>query len=54
MIYKNPLLEKSLHFAARIVKLYQYLTKEKKPSYLSKSYAVEPLSAQMQMKRFMV
>ena len=25
---ENPLLEKSLHFAARIVKLYQHLSKE--------------------------
>lgn len=32
----NPLLEKSLHFAARIVKLYQYLSKEKKESIISK------------------
>lgn len=30
MSYDNPLLEKSLLFAARIVKLYQYLSKEKK------------------------
>ena len=36
MIYKNPLLEKSLHFAARIVKLYQYLSKEKKETIISK------------------
>lgn len=35
MIYENPLLEKSLHFAARIVKLYQYLTKEKKENLIS-------------------
>ena len=27
---ENPLLDKSLFFAARIVKLYKYLTKEKK------------------------
>ena len=27
MKYENALLEKSLHFAARIVKLYQYLSK---------------------------
>ena len=33
---ENPLLEKSLHFAARIVKLYQYLSKEKKESIISK------------------
>ena len=32
----NPLLDKSLKFAARIVKLYQYLTKEKKESIISK------------------
>ena len=32
----NPLLEKSLKFAARIVKLYQYLVKEKKESIISK------------------
>ena len=30
MTYNSPLLEKSLHFAARIVKLYQYLSNEKK------------------------
>ena len=30
MTYNNPLLEKSLFFAARIVKLYQYLSKETK------------------------
>ncbi len=30
MYQSNPLLEKSLKFAARIVKLYQYLVKEKK------------------------
>ena len=33
---ENPLLEKSLHFATRIVKLYQYLSKEKKESIISK------------------
>ena len=33
---ENPLLEKSLHFAARIVKLYQHLSKEKKESIISK------------------
>ena len=33
---ENPLLEKSLKFAARIVKLYQYLSKEKKESIISK------------------
>lgn len=32
----NPLLDKSLKFAARIVKLYQYLVKEKKESIISK------------------
>ncbi len=32
----NPLLQKSLDFAARIVKLYQYLTKEKHESIISK------------------
>ena len=37
MIYnESPLLEKSLKFAARIVKLYQYLVKEKKESIISK------------------
>ena len=36
-MYKdNPLLEKSLQFAARIVKLYQYLVDEKKESIISK------------------
>ena len=36
-MYKdNPLLEKSLKFAARIVKLYQYLSNEKKESIISK------------------
>ena len=36
-MYKdNPLLEKSLKFAARIVNLYQYLVKEKKESIISK------------------
>ena len=33
---ENPLLEKSLKFAARIVKLYKYLTTEKKESIISK------------------
>lgn len=33
---ENPLLEKSLKFAARIVKLYQYLSKEKKETVISK------------------
>ena len=33
---RNILLEKSLHFAARIVKLYQYLSKEKHESIISK------------------
>lgn len=33
---ENVLLEKSLHFAARIVKLYKYLTKEKHESVISK------------------
>ena len=32
----NPLLDKSLKFATRIVKLYQYLVKEKKESIISK------------------
>jgi four helix bundle protein len=36
MAYSSPLLEKSLHFAARIVKLYQYLSKEKKETAISK------------------
>lgn len=27
---ESPILEKSLYFASRIVRLYQYLTKEKK------------------------
>ena len=35
-IKDNPLLEKSLHFAARIVKLYQDLCKEKKEIIISK------------------
>ena len=32
----NPLLDKSLYFSARIVKLYQYLVKEKKETIISK------------------
>ena len=36
MSYDNPLLEKSLKFASRIVKLYQYLLKEKHESIISK------------------
>lgn len=36
MYQSNPLLEKSLKFAARIVKLYQYLVKEKKETIISK------------------
>ena len=36
MAYSSPLLEKSLHFAARIVKLYQYLSQEKKETVISK------------------
>ncbi len=34
MYQKSPLLDKSLKFAARIVKLYQYLIKEKKESII--------------------
>ena len=36
MSYDNPLLEKSIRFASRIVKLYQYLLKEKHESIISK------------------
>ena len=36
MPYDNPLLEKSLKFASRIVKLYQYLLKEKHETIISK------------------
>ena len=36
MSYDNPLLEKSIKFASRIVKLYQYLLKEKHESIISK------------------
>ena len=36
MYENNPLLEKSLNFAARIVKLYQYLSKEMHESVISK------------------
>ena len=36
MPYDNPLLEKSSKFASRIVKLYQYLLKEKHESIISK------------------
>ena len=36
MPYDNPLLEKSLKFASRIVELYQYLLKEKHESIISK------------------
>ena len=36
MSYNSPLLDKSLRFAARIVKLYQYLSKEKHESIISK------------------
>lgn len=36
MQYDNPLLEKSLHFAARIVKLHGYLVKEKHEMIISK------------------
>jgi len=32
----NPLVSKSLYFAARIVKLHRYLTKEKKETIISK------------------
>ena len=35
-MYDNPLLEKTLKFASRIVKLHQYLIKEKKESVISK------------------
>ena len=34
MPYDNPLLEKSIKFASRIVKLYQYLLKEKHESII--------------------
>ena len=33
---ESPILDKSLRFAARIVKLYQYLVKEKKEPIISK------------------
>lgn len=33
---ENPLLNKALRFAARIVKLYNYLSKEKKETVISK------------------
>lgn len=33
---ENPLVTKSLHFAARIVKLHRYLTKEKKDTVIAK------------------
>ena len=36
MSQNSILLSKSLHFAARIVKLYQYLSKEKHESVISK------------------
>ena len=36
----NPLLEKSLKSAAGIVKLYQYLVKEKKESIISKQIII--------------
>lgn len=36
MPYDNPLLDKSLKFASRIVKLYQYLLKEKHETIISK------------------
>lgn len=36
MYNKSPLLEKSLHFAARIVKLYRYLISEKKETIIAK------------------
>lgn len=36
MPYENPLLEKSLNFAARIVKLYRYLVKEQHETIISK------------------
>lgn len=35
-MYNNPLLEKSLRFAARIVKLHKYLVKEKRETVVSK------------------
>ena len=38
MSYDNPLLEKSLKFASRIVRLYQYLLKEKHEVIISKQY----------------
>ena len=36
MYKESPTLEKSLRFAARIVKLYQYLVREKKETIISK------------------
>ena len=36
MYNDNPLLDKSLKFSARIVKLYQFLSKDKKESIISK------------------
>ena len=40
---ENPLLEKSLCFAARIVKLYQYFSNEKKESVISKQIIELPV-----------
>ena len=37
---ENPLLEKSLRFAVRIVKLYQHLSKDKKESIISKQISL--------------
>lgn len=36
MYYESPLLDKSLKFAARIVKLHRYLVKEKKEAVIAK------------------
>ena len=52
---ENILLDKSLKFAARIVKLNKYLIKEKKKQlFQSKQFVPEQALVQMQMKRFTV
>ena len=55
MAQNSILLDKSLLFAARIVKLNKYLTKEKKkPLLQSRSSAVPQASEPMQTKQFTV
>ena len=52
---ENVLIDKSIAFASRIIKLHQYLIKtKKKPLFQSKSSVVEQALVQISMKQIMV